>query len=496
MFIQLTSLFTYAIIDINYQYLRYILIILPTIQEGEPTMLSIVIPTHNRQDYLEKTLIALSNQTHADKNDFEVIVIDDASIDDTENTVKYYIDKMSLHYIKIESSNGNPSLVRNVGIKNAKGDLISFIDSGVVMNCDFVSTILHKYSNSDNYFVIHEIYGLFADVSETMKGFTTELLSAPNSQTFTEFLSKYSASSKWIDRRKELFASDHVYTPWCYAWSCALTVSKKIIDKSGLFDESFKGWGSEDVDFAYSCYLNGGNFIFDGINPLFHIPHPTASNNQKEKSNRDNRLIMHQKTFSFETEIFLYTFSTHMQAIMSFYDNLILRHVLPEYPNKLWGTISEYCNGSIHNKILFVGASTSEALKSIKSVSNAFYVNKKQKSMIECSDLNIELENQLGCSTKYSSKYFDAIIITDIYRILTDTYLIPFSKEMERIGKRVYLTYNNSYIPYGVNMYGLLWRDINDIKNILPQNLSLNEVERISDNSVYSLNSDIFQNNN
>ncbi len=84
-------------------------------------MLSIVIPTHNRQDYLEKTLIALSNQTHADKNDFEVIVIDDASIDDTENTVKYYIDKMSLHYIKIESSNGNPSLVRNVGIKTPKG---------------------------------------------------------------------------------------------------------------------------------------------------------------------------------------------------------------------------------------------------------------------------------------------------------------------------------------------------------------------------------------
>lgn len=75
------------------------------------------------------------------------------------------------------------------------------------------------------------------------------------------------------------------------------------------------------------------------MNPLFHIPHPTASNKEKEKSNRNNRLIMHEKTYSFETEIFLFTFSTHMQAIMSFYDNLILRHVLPEYDKELWDKI-------------------------------------------------------------------------------------------------------------------------------------------------------------
>lgn len=207
------------------------------------------------------------------------------------------------------------------------------------MNRDFVAALKQRYSKSDDVFVIHEIYGLFADVCEEMEKFTSDLLCLKNSEQFTDMLREYSYSSKWIDRRKELFASSKVYTPWCYAWSCALTVSKAIIEQSGLFDESFKGWGSEDVDFGYRCCLNGANFIFDEMNPLFHIPHPTASNKEKEKSNRNNRLIMHEKTYSFETEIFLFTFSTHMQAIMSFYDNLILRHVLPEYDKELWDKI-------------------------------------------------------------------------------------------------------------------------------------------------------------
>ncbi len=51
-------------------------------------MISIIVPTHNRQSYLEKTLIALSNQKHIDNSEFEVIVVDDASEDETEEIVK------------------------------------------------------------------------------------------------------------------------------------------------------------------------------------------------------------------------------------------------------------------------------------------------------------------------------------------------------------------------------------------------------------------------
>lgn len=457
-------------------------------------MISIIVPTHNRQSYLEKTLIALSNQKHIDNGEFEVIVVDDASEDETEEIVKPFFNLINLVYIKIESSHGNPSLVRNVGIKNAKGKLISFIDCGVVMNCDFVATLIHKYCESDNVFVIHEIYGLFADVDIKMEKYTSELLSLKESKQFTKMLKDYSYSSKWVDRRKELFSSTIVYTPWCYAWSCALTVSKEIIEKSGLFDESFKGWGSEDVDFGYRCYLHGANFIFDDTNPLFHIPHPTAPSKDKEKSNRDNRLIMHEKNYAFETEIFLYTFSTHMQAIMSFYDSLILRHVLPEYNKELWNKFkSDFLCNEIIRKALFIGAATAEPIESLGFITHAFYLNKKQNAMLQTSNLNIQLENQLGCSTKYTEHYFDAIVITDIYRILTDTYLIPFLKEMNRIGKKIYLTYNKSYAPYGVNMYGLVWRNSQNIIDILPNNLKLVKVREVSDTVIYSLEDNDYQ---
>lgn len=201
---------------------------------------------------------------------------------------------------------------------------------------------------------------------------------------------------------------------------------------------------------------------------------------------------MHEKTYSFETEIFLFAFSTHMQAIMSFYDNLILRHVLPEYDKELWDKIKSDClNNKIINKALLIGAPNAEPLESLSFITNAFYLNEKQKSMIQASNLNVQIENQLGCSTKYPEQYFDAIVITDVYRLLTDTYLIPFIKEVSRIGKMVYFIYNKSYVPYGVNMYGLVWRDLQNIIDVLPNNLKLIKTQEVSDNSIYTLDTEI-----
>lgn len=101
---------------------------------------------------------------------------------------------------------------------------------------------------------------------------------------------------------------------------------------------------------------------------------------------------MHEKTYSFETEIFLFAFSTHMQAIMSFYDNLILRHVLPEYDKELWDKIKSDClNNKIINKALLIGAPNAEPLESLGFITNAFYLNEKQK--IYDSSFKLKCEN-------------------------------------------------------------------------------------------------------
>ena len=87
-------------------------------------LISVIIPTYNRSKLITKAIESVLNQTY--KN-LEVIVIDDCSIDNTEDVIKKINDKR-LKYIKLDSNKG-ACYARNVGIKNAKGKYIAFQDS-------------------------------------------------------------------------------------------------------------------------------------------------------------------------------------------------------------------------------------------------------------------------------------------------------------------------------------------------------------------------------
>lgn len=81
---------------------------------------SIIIPVHNVEKYLKKCLDSVMNQTY--KN-YEVIVIDDGSTDDSKKIAKKY--KVNL----IETEFVGVSEARNMAIKKAKGDYLVFLDS-------------------------------------------------------------------------------------------------------------------------------------------------------------------------------------------------------------------------------------------------------------------------------------------------------------------------------------------------------------------------------
>ncbi|WP_395074195.1 glycosyltransferase family 2 protein [Flavobacterium sp.] len=85
-------------------------------------LVSVIIPTYKRVNYLKLTLDSIINQTF---QDFEIIVIDDGSPSD-ENLILCNNYK-KVYYIKIENS-GGPAKPRNIGIKEAKGKYIAFVD--------------------------------------------------------------------------------------------------------------------------------------------------------------------------------------------------------------------------------------------------------------------------------------------------------------------------------------------------------------------------------
>ncbi len=83
---------------------------------------SVIVPTYNRAHMIVECLDSVLNQTY---RDFEVIVVDDGSTDDTEKVIKPYLDR--IQYIKQENQ-GNAA-ARNIGIRKAKGEIIAFDDS-------------------------------------------------------------------------------------------------------------------------------------------------------------------------------------------------------------------------------------------------------------------------------------------------------------------------------------------------------------------------------
>ncbi|MCG5502263.1 glycosyltransferase family 2 protein, partial [Ectothiorhodospira lacustris] len=85
--------------------------------------ISIIIPAYNAEEFIRKSIeSALNQNTEAD---LEIIVINDGSTDNTEREAKSYLPKIK--YISTE--NRGVSAARNLGIMNATGDFICFLDA-------------------------------------------------------------------------------------------------------------------------------------------------------------------------------------------------------------------------------------------------------------------------------------------------------------------------------------------------------------------------------
>lgn len=102
-------------------------------------MISIIIAAHNSGAYISNCIESLLNQSY---NDFEILVINDHSSDNTVNIINDWSQKYS--FIKGFDSDGvGVSAARNTGIRLSKGEYITFVDSDDIVHPDMLS-VLHN----------------------------------------------------------------------------------------------------------------------------------------------------------------------------------------------------------------------------------------------------------------------------------------------------------------------------------------------------------------
>ncbi len=117
---------------------------------------SVIIPTYNRADLIMKTLESVFNQT---LQDFEIIVVDNCSTDDTVALLKPLIDGGKLHFIR-HDKNYERAVSRNTGMAAAKGKFVTLLDSDDIM---YPNNLRDAYSfavKNQNLQVFHNLYEL------------------------------------------------------------------------------------------------------------------------------------------------------------------------------------------------------------------------------------------------------------------------------------------------------------------------------------------------
>ena len=201
--------------------------------------ISIILPTYNREKYLEKAIKSVLCQTY--KN-YDLIIIDDGSTDNTDKVIKRYINNPKIIFIK--QSNKGAAAARNAGIKICSGDYIAFIDSddiwkkrkleyqlkifdmlpdiGLVCS-DFSSFVNNRFEKSHlkSYFSMFDDYNLdFNDIFSFKKNIIFEK-------------ERKKINIFYGDIYEKLLFGNFIPTSTCL-------IKKEILNKVGLFNEKYK----------------------------------------------------------------------------------------------------------------------------------------------------------------------------------------------------------------------------------------------------------------
>lgn len=184
---------------------------------------SVVIPAFNHRDFILQSIGSVFAQTFSD---FEVIVINDGSPDDTEKLVRSLVDARRIRYF--EQANRGQAAARNRGAAEARGEFLAFLDD-------------------DDYWPIDKLEwqaaGMREDHSLAALGGTVVRVS-----TTGEFILTWGGPTRWV-QRKDLFRGNAFESPGQVLYRA------KLFQDCGGFDERI--WGADDHDLLFRLSEHG-----------------------------------------------------------------------------------------------------------------------------------------------------------------------------------------------------------------------------------------------
>ncbi|MHC1683127.1 MAG: glycosyltransferase family 2 protein [Clostridiaceae bacterium] len=251
---------------------------------------SLIIPTYNKASRLKLTLLSLTKLEELEN--VEIIVVNDGSTDETNVILDEFKKSHNINLKIINIENSGRSVARNIGLKEAKGEIAIFTDDDLILSPTFIKEHIMSHTGEDNILVHGCIYNLpflkffnnpeigdMIDGSERKDGLNKYILSADLiTNNKYDQLENQKRLTKFEKDILNLLNNSDFNNDNIFRWICCtggnFSVKKAHIDDVGGFDENLgKEWGCEDLELGYRLSLKNVKFKLN-INAVnFHMSH-------------------------------------------------------------------------------------------------------------------------------------------------------------------------------------------------------------------------------
>lgn len=286
------------------------------------TDVSIILISYNKYPQNLFTLWSLQNQEF-DLQKMEVILVDDCSEDKTEN-LQYYPFPFPFKYLR-SGQKLDRAGAKNLGLQEARGKVIIFLDAEIMVGPGFVARHLRHYENGDEKIAVSGTVNHYCTFSVIHPNFSKSQLGhllsfirekplllnylAKQLGTLPGELQDYNKFFEAVKKKRAiipLLSKEDIYTQrykqlsfplpsfpqvmekfddsltgYHLAWTFFITrnvsVRKSLLDSAGPFNEKFRGWGYEDWELGYRLYKSGVKILEDREIFSYHQEHPFST---------------------------------------------------------------------------------------------------------------------------------------------------------------------------------------------------------------------------
>ncbi|MCP3944371.1 MAG: glycosyltransferase family 2 protein [Desulfobacteraceae bacterium] len=259
--------------------------------------ISVVIPTFNKGAYL-KSILPSFCQLNFDDQEFEVIVCNDGSLSEDYEFIHDLELPFSFTYIFVPNNRGSAT-ARNFAIKKARGNLVVFTDDDTWVDPQFLTKHWQLHQQYSDCIIMGKRKQVY--LSDHERSLLNEL---KNSFLSLPVIQERASEDIYASATKEIIFKDQKSSHWLAAATGNLSIKRTILEEQGGFDETFQGWGFEDLDLAYRLSKKGFRFCYGPDCLNYHIEHKRKKRQMVVDMKNNLELFLNKNENTRELQLF------------------------------------------------------------------------------------------------------------------------------------------------------------------------------------------------